>query len=243
MSISVFKVELARYALAIYPAIESTRIGGVTYTIKKTLSAARMGTYENAVALVQGGIDALDLYMWNAQISGALMVPLHIVEVSTRNAVDEALTAEYGSTWPWDPAFEGSLPSPRTGYKPRDDLLRARRDQPSTAKVIPELHFVFWQKMFTRRFDARIWSKQLSATFPTAPSDSSMHDVRRELHDALDQVRRMRNRIAHHEPIFSRNLAADVAAMHLLLKYRCVDTLAWMNSHETVTPLIASRPI
>lgn len=71
--------------------------------IRQALSVPRMGTYERAVVAEHDYIAAaaLDLYNWNAQVSGAFMAPLHICEVVVRNAVSDALTAVYGPNWPW----------------------------------------------------------------------------------------------------------------------------------------------
>ena len=89
----------------------------------KTLSASRMGTFDDAV--VHTTCSALDLYAWNANVSAALLAPLHICEVSLRNAVSEALEVMYGQNWPWDGAFRRSLPNPsgRGVYSPRRDIV------------------------------------------------------------------------------------------------------------------------
>nr|BDF97392.1 hypothetical protein [Pseudomonas aeruginosa] len=62
------------------------------------------------------------------------------------------------------------------------------------------------------------------------------------IYDELDKVRGIRNRIAHHEPIFQRNLAADYARMIRLVKWRCPRTAAWLNEVESVRALIKKRP-
>lgn len=57
-----------------------------------------MSTYEKAVK--SSGLDdpaALALYVWNAEVSGAFMAPLHICEVVIRNAVSDALAADIWS--------------------------------------------------------------------------------------------------------------------------------------------------
>lgn len=85
--------------------------------VKAALSAARVGTYEAAAGIIDAATGladpnstkALDLYSWNALVSGALLMPLHICEVVVRNAVSEALEAVYGARWPWNTRFELSL--------------------------------------------------------------------------------------------------------------------------------------
>ena len=141
--------------------------------VKNALSLPRIGTYECAV-VATGDLAsaAVALYDWNAQVSGAFMAPLHICEVVIRNAVSDALTAVYGPRWPWSPVFETSLPSSGR-YNPRIDLQSARfdpltrQDRLTTGKVIPELRFVFWQKMFTARYDLRIWDVHLRRVMPS----------------------------------------------------------------------------
>lgn len=210
--------------------------------VKKALSAARMGTYESAAQVGDGDPAALRLYAWNAQVSAALLAPLHICEVVVRNAVSEALEAQYGPRWPWSPGFEQSLPDPKIGYSPRRDLQAARRSHATTGKVIPELKFAFWQRMFTSRHDSRLWSTYLANVLPNLPTGKAVADLRKEVYDDLEVIRGLRNRIAHHEPIFARNLADDLAKISLLVKHRCLVTASWMENNQQASTLILHKP-
>jgi hypothetical protein len=138
------------------------------------LSPARIATYA-AAAGCQGPDDpaALDLYLWNAQVSAAFLTPLHLCEVTLRNAVDDALSAKYGQAWPWSSAFEQSLPVTSVGYS---------------------------------------------------------------------AIRQLRNRIAHHEPIFHRGLAEDCRLIGQLIAWRSPQTFHWMMQHQQVTAWLAVKP-
>jgi hypothetical protein len=196
-----------------------------------------MGTYERAVVAEDGYISvaALDLYDWNAQISGAFMAPLHICEVVMRNAVSDALTGIYGPRWPWSPVFEASLPSPAVGYNPRRDLQRNSAAHPTTGKVIPELKFVFWQKMFTSRYDTRLWAPHLLRVLPNLDATKTVPQLRADIYDDLEHVRLLRNRIAHHEPVFKRDLRGDLDKITDLIRFRCTTTANWMLASQWVT--------
>lgn len=211
--------------------------------VRATLSPARMGTYEAAVR-IQSDNDsaALVLYAWNAKVSSALLAPLHICEVVIRNTVSDALEVLYGNRWPWSPTFERSLPDPQLGYSPRRDLQSARRSARTAGKVIPELKFVFWQKMFTGRHDNRIWDHHLYRVMPNLNLSQSVQMLRHSVYQDLEQLRMLRNRIAHHEPIFSRNLANDYKKIHDLVAYRCVVTAKWMDENQQATAVIAEKP-
>ena len=220
--------------------------------VKAALSAARIGTYEVAAGIIDPatGIadptntQALELYAWNALVSGALLMPLHVCEVVVRNAVSEALEAKYGANWPWDTGFELSLPNPTVGYNPRRDLQTARKGVPTTGKVIPELKFVFWQKLFTARYDKRLWDSHLPTVLPHIGVGATLTvaKARQRIYDDLEKIRKLRNRIAHHEPVIARNLQDDFQRIDELIRFRCHDTAGWMRNNQQAVTLIAARP-
>ena len=207
--------------------------------ITRVLSAARLSTYQ---AAADDHEQALALYMWNAEISAAFMVPLHICEVSTRNGISEVLTAVYGDNWPRSAGFVRSLTDPPVGFNPTREINTIARNFDTTGKVIPELKFVFWQRLFTRRNDGRLWTPHLLEAFPHLDASKTVGQHRGALYQDLEIVRRLRNRIAHHEPIFSRDLTSDLATIRRLIAARCVEVDAWLHAHEGVTQLIADKP-
>ncbi|HED3891837.1 TPA: hypothetical protein R4229_004299 [Morganella morganii] len=215
--------------------------------IKASLSAARIGTYENIVGGpvgIQQTEKALRLYMWNAQISSAFFIPLHVCEVVMRNAISEVLETVYGANWPWSYGFERSLPNPVRGFKSKDELINGRRNQPTTGKVIPELKFVFWQKLLTSRFDSRLWNNHILTAFPQAAVQGvNAVQLRLNLYNDLETVRKLRNRIAHHEPIISRNLEDDFTTIKRIISYRCQHSLKWMQSNQMLLPLLTLKPL
>jgi hypothetical protein len=212
-------------------------------TIKAALSAARLGTFEAAISPSESTLkDALALYAWNAQVSAAMLAPLHMCEVVIRNAVSDALIAVYGAQWPWEPAFRRSLPNPPRRFSALRELNRACTDQTRTSKVVAELKMIFWQKMFTGRFDTRLWNAHLRAVMPNMDESKTVQDLRRLIHEDLEQLRKLRNRIAHHEPIFSRALDLDFLKIQELIAFRCLTTSNWMTQNQQAQALISTRP-
>lgn len=210
--------------------------------IKNVLSAARVGTYEVATTGTPQLPSALALYAWNAQVSASMLAPLHFCEVTIRNAVADAISAAHGPQWPWDAGFLRSLPNPPNGYNPRRDLMSARAGKVSPGKVIPELKFIFWQTIFTSRFDARLWKQHLRTVLPHTDATKSVDQIRALVYAELEQLRKLRNRIAHHEPIFKRNLGDDFQKVYDLIAFRCPITAAWMEQNQQVQALIATKP-
>ncbi len=206
------------------------------------ISAPRFATYLQACA--NDRERALALYQWNLTLSAAFIVPLQVCEVAVRNGVAEAVEKVHGATWPWSNGFLRSLPKPKraTDYNPEHDLRLTASRQPTTGKVIAELKFAFWEKIFTAGQDSRLWLHHFPASFPGAPPAMPIPLARARAHDDLRAIRHLRNRIAHHEPIFARNLADDYRRILELTAWRSPTAATWVDRHQGVTPLLPLRP-
>lgn len=196
-----------------------------------------MVTYEAESTTIPPLEGALQLYAWNSRVSAALMVPLSIAEVVIRNAVHDALQATFGERWPWHPGFARSLPE-----RSRTILIDARDRQTSTGKVVAELSFGFWQRMFTGRFDGDLWIPHLQRVMPHMDSTMSIQHRRSLVQNRLEHLRILRNRIAHHEPLLKRNLHTDFELAIGLISWRCQETSQWTMHIEDVQSALNRRP-
>lgn len=205
------------------------------------LSAPRFATYLRATG--HDRTHALTLYHWNLQVSAAFMIPLHVLEVALRNAVVDAIEAVHGGTWPWTQGFIRSLPNPRPpAYNPTRDLSTCAVQQPTAGKVVAELKFAFWENMLTRRHQSRLWDAQFFRVFPDVPPGATADQRRSELRADVEAIRKLRNRIAHHEPIFPRALQDDLNRILRCIQWRNTTTSLWVRDIETVQALLAIRP-
>ena len=207
--------------------------------IQRTLSSARFSPYR---AVTDSADGALELYLWNADVSAALLVPLHIYEVVMRNAIAEALAHVYDSRWPWSEGLKQSLPDNPRSFSSRKELEDKASRFAVTDKVVSELKFVFWQQLFTSRFNRRLWIPQLFSTFPNLGTDKDVGEHRANLHTNVENVRRLRNRVAHYEPIFTRDIASDLDTICDLIARRSSEMEKWLRKNEKVTPLLANKP-
>jgi hypothetical protein len=206
------------------------------------ISAPRFATYLKAAS--NDRANALTLYQWNFQVSAALFIPLHMCEIAIRNGVAEALERVHGANWPWSNGFIQSLPIPKNKYRynAQNNLTDVGKIQSTTGKVIAELNFAFWQQIFTSGQDNRLWTPHLRSVFPRIPSTVRIPDARHTAFQNLFAVRRLRNRIAHHEPIFSRNLKADYSVLRDMIGWRSSAAVSWLDRIEGVTTLLSSKP-
>lgn len=211
--------------------------------IEQVLSPSRFSTYRNAI-ITSKGTDcpstALSLYEWNAELSGQLLFPLHIYEVVLRNTISDAISQRYGSDWPTNTVFQNSLPG-----KEKADLKSLVTPYQGLGKVLPELKLYWFESMLTRRHDGRIWKPYIHSVFPNAGGSAAIAAtvLRAQLNTQCRTIRKLRNRIAHHEPIFNQpTLASILPYIQTAVGFRCATTLSWLNSREEVSPLL-SRPV
>lgn len=61
-------------------------------------------------------------------------------------------------------------------------------------------------------------------------------------HADLRIIRLLRNRIAHHEPVFTRNIADDYQRIHDMIAWRSQVAAAWMDGKQSVLALLAVKP-
>jgi len=134
------------------------------------------------------------------------------------------------------------FPERQADYDPQRNLRTVAWRQPTVSKVVSELNFAFWEKVFTQGQDSRIWDAHLRTVLPGIPTGLTVAQARAKIFLDLERIRKFRNRIAHHEPIFARNLPSEYASIRGLVEYRRPDAANWLDKVERVSGLIAIRP-
>jgi len=205
--------------------------------LERTISVARLSRYMRATGGDQA--KALKLYEDNIAVSEALFGFLHSLEVAVRNSLHyEMHTALRGVDWlrdglplPWRTIPRLRFTVPMNGMV--NDARQAAGAGAPIGKVIAELPFGFWPSLLSGQFHP-LWSACLHKAFPHA------HVPRRDVHWRLEVIRRLRNRIAHHEPILTSNNEVYTGftaqpTIRLAQLLQCVDwispaTAQWMTS-------------
>jgi hypothetical protein len=116
------------------------------------------------------------------------------------------------------------------------DRVTETKHQVSEGRVVAELNFGFWCRLLGRRYDETLWRHALYGAFP--------HSDRRRgaIVAAVEPTRLLRNRIAHHEPIYARDHAADQARALEIVGWICPTTRAWVDEKSRVPEVLLSRP-
>lgn len=205
--------------------------------VATALSTERLTPYLGAM---KGDLaEAVRLYEWNIAVSGAFYETLSILEVVLRNALSEKLAAHHGTltgSWYDDPLGILSAQAADDIAAARHRVAKLRRGE-SPGRVIAELNFGFWKFLLARRYEATLWTGYLRHAFPNLRPQN-----RATVYSALDTLHTIRNRIAHHEPIYTRDLSADMLTIYRVLDWINPDVRAWAVSRSRLQSLITSRP-
>ena len=177
----------------------------------------------------QGDIaKASDLYLWAGHLSGALHSTISFVEIAVRNAIDaqlaqwnDAQPGQYGRDWALQDCTEPFLydligpkrlkfaresAQKKSGRRPRN---HPRRGAPVTNDdVVAQLMFGAWVNLIApvgpgganSSRQERLWNEAMHAAFPGA---DSQEQGRVKLGRQLERIRRLRNRVAHHDNLLS----------------------------------------
>lgn len=205
------------------------------------LSTARLAPYVTACSGDQAA--AIRLYTWNTAAASAFWPELHVLEIVMRNAMHDQLAARFRrDDWWQDPRTQLH----RTMQAQLDDAgdkaaRTARRDHRGVVAgdVVSALSFGFWSGLTGRgnglQYETRFWQPAIARAFP------GFHGKRSQLNRQLESVRLFRNRIAHHEPIFKRDLTADHASIVRLAGYIDHDATQYIAGLTRVPGVLARR--
>jgi hypothetical protein len=211
--------------------------------LRKSLSGPRLHAYI--------GRDAEDhkytvkMYLWNARLAKALLFPLHVAEVTTRNAMHRALSRLYGMDWILNNPFGFTNGSQEAVNKTVDRVQRenVKRRTPRALTAndyVAALTLDFWSNLFREDYD-KVWqhSNLLRSVFPNLPAVCDRRSVQLLIRDVND----LRNRVAHHEPILKGLTLKDQHDKVMeLIGWSCQTTKRWARRHSTFESILEQKP-
>lgn len=184
----------------------------------QALSHARLSNYRSFFGATDDA-QALGLYQWNEELSACLFRTISLVEVLLRNQFHKAFSLRYGGV-----GAHGSKDwyahvalSPLSKIKIKDITHYKQGQQflphnpaPSPDDVVSGLTFGFWPHLLDLNKDTLNqpinWGTILLEVLPGHRQRQATHWAKRKHQDALfarlDLCNELRNRIAHHEPIW-----------------------------------------
>jgi hypothetical protein len=198
---------------------------------------------------------ALNLYHWNVDFSAAAYEALHILEVVMRNSMDAQLCAwnsqqvtpggaSRSADWLIDPA-------PVLMRLLRGDHLKAQtyatfalknKRQPLHVDMLAQLTFGTWRFLLPAKLNKDagrdlLWRDALASAFPRhRPTDPA------PLVRSIGNLYRLRNRVAHLEPLLDVNAQQVFKDLRRVLGAIDQNTEDWVVARQRITTVAKRKP-
>jgi len=202
--------------------------------IERLLSKERLLTY--VAHAVGDRTRAFRLYTHNLKLSSSLFETIGGLEVALRNSMHLTLAQGFGSESWYDRVPFRWLHHESASIQRAKDQIQSRKKRILPGRIVAELTFGFWCALSGRAYSNTLWIPRLHKAFPNRRLGHG------EAHRRLNEIRELRNRIAHHECILHLDLGNGYAQILETLNWICPITASWIESHSNFPSLWKSPP-
>lgn len=234
-------------------------------SIIKSLSSPRISTYKKPNLCDASNEQSLGLYVWNKQLSGLFYPVLQVLEVSLRNAINNAYIEHHEQLieanfpqhdWATEKAaidrdwfhkyytMQNNRPAFQQIAKAKSDLLRENKVI-TPDNLIAKLTFGFWVHLTDKNHRSsqppaqppiiELWPNLNSKVFPYAKDLNGIALSINHISSELFEVSKLRNRIAHHEPVWKTVdlFDSDDSINTVIAHYdQCLKVIGWINPNN-----------
>jgi hypothetical protein len=198
--------------------------------LERALSPERIAAYRHPAD--RDETDGIARYLWNLALANALQPALHALEITFRNEIARAamkLTAKRDFKVVRIPSWLDADPTMLLEHE-AEKVQRAKKElgtsptSQTEGHLIAKLDFGFWVALCrdayadVRGEGPRLWPRALDLAFRKRPKSVT---TRAEVFHRFDHIRKYRNRVAHHEPIWDRTYLKE----HQYI----LESLSWMH--------------
>ncbi|MFC0820029.1 Abi family protein [Moraxella marmotae] len=192
------------------------------------LTPARSGRYLHSIP---DPVNAFKLYELNSKLCGTFWVSIQWYEVILRNLIDKALSQAYSANWLEERSFLFTLKQQKQQSIEKAKKFASKNGQHHKNDVIASLSLSVWLEILSPKFLNQVWLKCIDDTFINRPKNQEVADFIKELSKRSHQILKLRNRIAHHEPIYYMNIQEAIDAISFTLVAIAPELLLVINKN------------
>ncbi len=232
--------------------------------LEKAVSRPRLETYRRIAA---DDATAWALYRWNLELSAAWLPLMADTEVALRNGIHLQLTALLGRAdwWASDRLVLDDQTAENLVAVVREHQKKIAKGTVGAGKVVADLMFGTWVMLLGKGgrsslgrsidYEANLWRPSLRYAFATGTTTRTgrpRRPTQEQVHRRSANLQRLRNRVAHHEPIFNGIKAPGTNTLVPLLTVwdETVELLNWLcpeiaelhRNERRVPQIYARRP-
>lgn len=179
---------------------------------------------------------ALDLYVWNTQMAGAALEQISHLEILLRHAIDTQLSKRVREDTRKIPWF--LLPPFYSAQSQAIDKVRERlrsEGKETRDQIVAGLSFGFWSGWMGAKHE-ELWRETLHNAFPGA-------GLRKDVTVLAEQIRKVRNRVAHHDSLLNIDVGFEMRAVFSLAEMINKDAADWMRTVDRTRDMGIKKPI
>ncbi len=187
-------------------------------------------------------INAILLYQWNSLLSQSLYIYLQCWEICIRNKINSFLSWKYNPSWPYDEKRAVRNLKADDKRRLKETISRQERDRRvspvPTSAIVADLSAGFWVSQLSGAYAIPYsWRYNIARIFP---SDVSIDH--RTAWAICDQLLILRNRVAHHEPVFHLPLDQRHSELRKIVAAMSDATFAFADATCDFRTVWARRP-
>ena len=187
-------------------------------SICTAISNQRLAIYNTSPTDVE--IDLLERYFWNIALCESLYPSLQNLEITLRNNIYSAAARSFKDRSWFNDVNILDIQQIESVNDAKKNIKKANK-RLSEGLIISELSFGFWTSLFDKKYSRILWHRRdlIRTAFPNMPSKIR---TQANLSKRFNDIRRLRNRVFHHEPIWNIN--------NLDQQYEdLIEALGWLN--------------
>ena len=189
----------------------------------KALSTQRIMQYQRWTN--QRTIDALALYALNIAISRAFYSSLNTLETVTRNSINDRMTTVLGEKWFMrTDILKDEIQKKMVEQAFSRINVDIKSNEITNFQIVSNLSFGFWTSLFGPK-SSHLWGPILHKVF-----DCETPLQRKNVAKPLNDLRNLRNRIAHYEAIIQLDLELLYQECRKLVGMISNEALVWTDS-------------
>lgn len=187
--------------------------------LDKYITAVSSQRFESYRSRTSDDIETFTKCLWNISVCESFYPSLQNLEIGLRNAIHNALTFSYRTSLWFKQSFLCEM-CREDIENAEKDLKNKGKDHNDSGRIIAELKFGFWARLFNKHYQQTLWNNKtfLIRVFPNA---EARQRIRTNLAVQIDSIRRFRNRVFHHERI----LGDKIEDIH----NNIIEILGWIN--------------
>ena len=191
--------------------------------LERTLSVGRLHTYRKWTSNELQ--NTLDLYSLNLKISSSFYASLNNLEVVIRNSVNDQMVFAWGVDW----LSRSEITIDELQQKRIKEAVfhlkdNSISDDENNFQIVSNLSFGFWTTLFSPK-NHILWGEHLHKIFK-----SKQPIQRKDISLSLNELRILRNKIAHYETILYLDLENLYHKCRKLIGLISPITLEWSDS-------------